>query len=366
MAVTFIFQFPIALYSGCLIGLQHQVGLNIINIVFAIFRYAGAAAVLILSKGNLIFFFWWQVAVTLVNVFVVRFYLWIFISTEVKVNFDMSEIKSVGGFALAMSGINILGLAINQVDKLIVSKLFSLEAFGYYTLAWTAASMVNRIAIPVFNAVYPKLTQLYAQKNETLIKEFYQKSSQTMAVFVIPISIFLTIFSKDILLLWLRNPDIVERVNHHAIQFFVAGMFAALFLMPYCMRLASGKTGIIVKANIILLACLIPAVIYFTNQFAQPALAWLLLNIAVLFFLNYFYLKDVLQKVLLEWFEYSVFLPIIFCSVFFLSCKFGLEQLHIDTNALKLILITFVGLLGFIGTGLLLPKTRQILLRMIP
>lgn len=365
MAIAFTFQFPIALYSGCLIGLQRQVGLNVTNILFSILRYGGAAVVVVVTKGDLEIFFVWQLAVAVLNVILLRHLLWRNIKPRRPLHFKITEIKSVWGFAIAMGGVNLLGLLLNQVDKLIISKLFTLEMFGYYTLAWTAASLISRIAIPVFNAVYPRMTQLYTQKDEKSLFEFYQSSAQTMALFIIPISIFLMTFSKEILSLWLRNPVTVDQVKDPASVLFLACMFSSLFLIPYGLRLSTGMTGTIIKANIISLVIFVPATIVLTLKYSQPAFAWLLLNAMAVLVVNYFYLRGILKKALTEWFVYALIIPCLFCVVYFQICKRLFGGLEIQSEGLVMLILFFIGAAGFIGTAFTLPKTRQSLIKML-
>src|SRR5262249_48790314 len=65
MAVALLIQFPIDFYSGCLIGLQKQIKLNVINSASATFRGIGAVSVLWLISPTVQTFFGWQCVISL-------------------------------------------------------------------------------------------------------------------------------------------------------------------------------------------------------------------------------------------------------------------------------------------------------------
>ena len=102
-----------------------------------------------------------------------------------------------------MSGISVSAIILTQLDKVILSKLLSLEMFGYYTLAGVASSVVPVMLVgPMFNALFPRFTSLVAMNDEPRSKLLYHQGSQLMAVLVLPVAAVLAFFSFDILLLW--------------------------------------------------------------------------------------------------------------------------------------------------------------------
>src|SRR5207249_8225559 len=68
MAVGLLVQFPVAFYNGCLIGLQRQVKLSVINSVSATLRAVGAVLVLWLVSPTIQSFFAWQCVLGFITV----------------------------------------------------------------------------------------------------------------------------------------------------------------------------------------------------------------------------------------------------------------------------------------------------------
>ena len=136
MGLVMALQMPIGFYSGGLMGLQKQVLLNVINISVSILRGAGAVLILWLVSPTIQAFFLGQIVISAINIFLLALFLWRRLPhTDNKAVFQKQLLKGVWKFAAGMSGISILAVILSQMDKIILSKMLSLEMFGYYMLA---------------------------------------------------------------------------------------------------------------------------------------------------------------------------------------------------------------------------------------
>src|SRR5262245_49621667 len=72
MSVGLLVQFPVAFYNGCLIGLQKQVTLSVINSICATVREIGAVLVLFFVSPTVQGFFAWQCVLGFVMVLWLR------------------------------------------------------------------------------------------------------------------------------------------------------------------------------------------------------------------------------------------------------------------------------------------------------
>jgi len=360
MAIALVFQFPVSLYSGCLMGLMHQVPLNVFNIVFSTLRYAGAALVVWLTDGSLYSFFLWQLFVAILNVFSLRVYLGSKLRTEEKASFQIKEVKSIAKFALSMSAINLLSLLLHQMDKIVLSKLLSLEQFGYYMLAWTVAGALYRISTPVYNAIYPRLTQLYSQKNEETLAIFYHKSCQLMALVIVPLSLFIAVFSYEVVGIWTRDLLVAEKVRWTVALLTLGSMVNGLIYVPYGLQLASGWTSLSLKLTLLSLAVFFPMVVYLATYWQDAALAWLLLNLMTASLGAFFMYKRILKNEKYAWLKNSIIAPILSSGVFFLLIKATkVTEMHLNIYV-NFCLLALVGFLGFLFTLLSMPETRKV------
>ena len=109
-----------------------------------------------------------------------------------------------------MSGISILAVILTQMDKVILSRILSLEMFGYYGLAWTVATSLAGLFTAVFTSIYPRLTQLVSINDQDELKRLYHESCQFVSVLILPAAIVIALFSKELLLLWTQSPTKTE------------------------------------------------------------------------------------------------------------------------------------------------------------
>lgn len=90
------------------------------------------------------------------------------------------------GFAAGAGGITLFGVILTQMDKVVLSKVLPLDAFGYYVLAATVAGGLQLFIRPVYTAVFPRLSALVASEGEVAIAHAYHWGSQLMATLVAP------------------------------------------------------------------------------------------------------------------------------------------------------------------------------------
>jgi len=314
MGCAMALQWPFSFYSGGLMGLQKQVLLNAINIVTATLRGAGAVLILWLLSPTIQAFFTWQIVISITNTLLAAFFLWGGLPHAAqKAVFQRQLIKGVWRFAAGMSGITVLAMILTQLDKIILSKMLSLEMFGYYTLAWVVAMSISRITGPVFSAVYPRFTELVALADADGLKQLYHKSCQFMSVLILPIAAVIALFSYEVLLLWTRSPVTAEKV-HLLVTILVCGTaLNGLMNIPYGLQLAHGWTRLAFYVNLMSVILLVPLIIYMTSRYGAVggASVWAILNTGyVLIAIQYMH-KRLLPGEKWRWYWQDVCTPLL-------------------------------------------------------
>lgn len=281
MGVLAALQWPLTFYQGGLLGLQKQVLLNGLNITVTTFRSGGAALVLWLLSPTITAFFAWQIVITAVQVILITLFLWRSLPPSNRApRFDLSLVRNVWRFAAGMSGITISALILTQLDKLVLSNLLSLKMFGYYTLAGVVGNSLLVVVSPVFNAIFPRFSALVAMNDKATLKELYHRSSQLMAVLILPMAAVATFFSYDLLLLWTGNTLTARNVAPIASILIVGTALNGLMNIPYALQLAHGWTRIGFYINVFLGIILIPAVFFMATHYNAigAALVWMAIN----------------------------------------------------------------------------------------
>lgn len=283
MSVSLAVQFTINFYIGGLTGLQKQLLLNIINIFCGTLRFVGGFFVLAYYSPTIKALLVWQALVVSLQAVLMAVTLKRSLPrTDREGSFQRNLLHKIWRFAVGMTGISVVSLILIQTDKVILSRMLSLDIFGYYTLAITISTMtIGTISGSFAHAVYPKLSQIVSTNDEDSIREFYHRNCQVLAVLIFPIAIVITFFSYDILQLWLRNDVIVA--NTYVLLSLVAigtGLNSLMWL-PYYLQLAHGWTKLAFYVNISAIILLIPLMligIYYYGA-VGGALFWGILNV---------------------------------------------------------------------------------------
>lgn len=281
MGLILAFQFPFALYSGGLIGLQRQVLLNAITIAMATLRGVGAVALLWLVSPTIRTFFVWQLIVTMAQTGLTAWFLWRSLPTvATRPRFRRAIIRGLWRFATGLMAISFFALLLTQGDKIILSRLLTLEKFGYYTLAAVIASSLYLVVAPIFTAVFPRFTQHVATGDDAALRTLYHQSCQLISVLLLPVALVIAFFAREILQVWTRNPTIVENA-HRIVSLLVIGTaLNGLMNVPYALQLANGWTRLAFYQNAIAVALLMPLLIWAANRYGGVGAAsiWIAVN----------------------------------------------------------------------------------------
>jgi O-antigen/teichoic acid export membrane protein len=193
-------------------------------------------------------------------------------------------VRNVWHFAVGMSGITLSTLLLHQLDRVILSGVLSLEAFGYYTLGSTVANSLIMIIGAVFNTTFPRLSELVVLGAEENIKRFYHLCSQLMATLIFPAAVMLFFFSYEILLLWTQNARTANTVAPIVSVLVVGTALYGVRYTPYTLQLARGWTHIPLYINVALIPLYLPAVFFVAVRLGAigAALMWVVLNIVYL------------------------------------------------------------------------------------
>ncbi|MHB1097285.1 MAG: oligosaccharide flippase family protein [Gemmatimonadaceae bacterium] len=278
-------QWPSSLYNGGLMGLQRQVLLNSINVGASIFRNVGAVWVLWMVSPTIQVFLVWQAVTSALITGVLALSLWQSLPRgEGPATFQKDLLASLWRFAAGMTSISVLAVILTQIDKIVLSRMLSLELFGYYTLASTVALSLTRLFTPVFYSIYPRFTQLVATENVDELLQLYHKSCQFLAVLILPAATILTFFSFEVMLLWTHSVATATNTNE-LVSILVCGTaINGLMNAPYALQLAYGWTRLSIFKNVVAVAFLVPLTIFLSSRYGAvgAASAWLILNLGYL------------------------------------------------------------------------------------
>ncbi len=245
-------RWPTAVYSGGLRGLDRQPLLNLIIGACATLRGLGAVAVLWLISPTVQAFFSYQIVVSTIETSCMSWAFWRSLPGRgTGATFALKHLKRVWRFSAGMTGISLVVLLLTQTDKIILSRMLSLELFGYYTLAWVVSTVLLQTIGPINSAVYPTLTRLVGQKDEKGLRELYHKSCQLEVALLVPAALVLILFGDTVLMVWSGNSEIVRNTGPIMNILAIGTCLNGFMHIPYFTQLAYGWTSLAFWQNVV-------------------------------------------------------------------------------------------------------------------
>lgn len=312
------------IYRGAIQGLQRQVWLNGAQSALATLRWAGVIGVLAWISPSIESFFLWQGLVSLLSVAVLarKTYHWLPYG-ERPARFDLAAIVRIRRFAGGMAATTLLALLLTQVDKLLLSKLVSLEDFGYYTLAASVAGALYFLVAPIATAVSPRLTELVAKSEHQVLIDTYHQASQWLAAVLIPVALVLAAFAEPLLYVWTGNVSLTQQAGPLLVLLALGTLCNGFMHVPYMTQLAHGWTGFAIRVNIVAVCFIVPAIIWAVPRFGAigAAWAWLVLNAGYVLIGMHFMHRKLLPGEKWRWYRDAVFKPLVIGSITVLALR---------------------------------------------
>ena len=348
-------------YRGAIQGLHRQVWLNGMQSLLATLRWAGAVGVVAWWGGGIAAFFWWQGLVSLLTVAILarQTYRWLPCG-ERSARFDLGAIIRIRRFAGGMVLTTLLALLLTQVDKILLSKLVSLEEFGYYTFAASAAGALHFLVAPIATAVLPRLTELAAKSEQQVLIDTYHRASQWLAAVLIPAAVVMAAFAEPLLYVWTGNITLAQQAAPLLTLLALGTLCNGIMYVPYMAQLAHDWTGFAVRVNIVAVSFIVPAVLWAVPRYGAigAAWAWVALNSGYLLIGVHFMHIRLLPGEKWRWYCHAVFAPLIVGTSTVLALK---KWVILPQNRIEMVVVLAgIGLLVMAAVIYSIPASRAI------
>ena len=208
MCIGVAAKLPIGFYHGILIGSGRLKLSSQIQIVFGTASSLGAVFLLIFVAPSILTFFTWQAFVSITHLICVRFQISYTSNERLSDLFSVSELQRLLPFSIPMAGVATTSLIFTQMDRVLLSKILSLDEFAVYAAAVLFASGLHIVVMPLFNSIYPKLIVHIERKRSSEALHIYITVSSILAGVLLPAAGFFAINANFFLLLWTNNQDL--------------------------------------------------------------------------------------------------------------------------------------------------------------
>jgi O-antigen/teichoic acid export membrane protein len=364
IAIYLALRWPVALYVGILTGMQRMDWLNAVKVAVTSIRLIGGVAVLLIWRSLPAFLIW-----TALNaVLEVMAYSYacrrIHPTMPIIPKIVWPAFKRVWRFSASMNALAILTVLIVQFDRLVISKLLTLEQLGIYSLAYSAASIVVAIISAFSTATLPWFSVAHSQGDISNLQRQYVTATRCLLFitgFVVSSFIF---FGNFLLAVWV-NPNIAT-LAHIPLGLLAVGFWAsAAVACAYQVSIATGFTRIALRVSSI------SAPLYFFLLYALviefgvngAAIAWVLLNI--------FYVVSIVPVVHSQILKLDMgesLVKIIFSLILMSILTFGVASFLLNVISTRSLIVEFLtyGCAGILylcsGFFLLGPDIRRVVI----
>lgn len=252
IAFQLLFQFANSLYVGIWQGLQLQVQANVRTGLFGTMKHAVAMAVLLWLSPSPVNYAaaFGIVAVTELVTSVV--------ATQRKGLMTRSSgpAIAVGPFireaAVLSMGI-LLGLAVSQMDRIVLSRSVPVDNFGVYVVVANLALAFLSLQAPLTRAFFPILVQDIKQSGHANPATLRRLLLGNTVVCILP-ALAMCIGADWVLRVWVHNEHFVQLGTTPLRLLLIAMCLNAIYSCFYQVIVAQGLAHVVVKIN---LACLV-------------------------------------------------------------------------------------------------------------
>jgi O-antigen/teichoic acid export membrane protein len=278
-ALIFAAQFPGSVYRSLLVGAQAQVTLNGIMLGGALARHAGGVIVVLLWP-TLPAYLVWHTSIALLETLMRGRLAWRTLNVKRnQVKWEIKELRPAWRLVASMSGATWLGALTVQMDKIVLSRMATIEQFGYYTVAATVAAGMLQLVYPLVQAVLPRAIQLRAEP-------IALRSLSINLVWLIGLlaalgALIFTTVGEWLLNIWLRNPEAVETIYPLLSVLLVGTGLNAFYNVGYINWIVHEKIHRVFQVNalaLVLSVALIPPLVAWQGTIGA-AFGWLSINL---------------------------------------------------------------------------------------
>jgi O-antigen/teichoic acid export membrane protein len=367
MGLVTALRFIQDIYVSSSVGLQRQVQQNMVAGISSTVRGLGAVALLAWVSPTIGAFFLWQGLVSVITVALFAGIVYRALPPAPRpARFSGPALMNIWRFATGIVAITFLALLLTQVDKILLSRLLTLEAFGYYALAGLVAGALYMMVGPISTAFYPRFTELATNGDEAALRRVYHQSAQMVTVLTGSAALMLMVFGERALRLWTGNPAMAQKVAPLMAVLALGTLFNTLMWIPYQMQLAHGWTSLTIKVNTVAVSLLVPAILLVVPAYGAIGAAWLwvLLNAGSMMIVIPLMHRRLLPSDKWRWYFQDVALPLAAATATTFLCRWAMPRDLGKLGEFSVLLIGSACIL--LSSALVAPLVRTPITQQIP
>lgn len=265
--IQFLFQFSNNAHTGYWNGTQMQGLANLRLCIFSTAKHIGALSLMYLWKPDPVSYGLSFAFFSFIEWFLNRKTIFKALGLDGLLRIPLLEFKKLlietGILAFAI----FVGMLISQVDRIVLSKMVSIESFGRYVIVASLGLAFMQLQNPLVRAFFPKLVTS-ADVNS---KRYYKAMTGLIFITCMVPCLLVALLAPNVLDFWLSDRNtIVEGVTSLRL-ILIAVAINAIYQIPYQRIILKGMGFIVLKINLIVLTVILPLIIFLTPRIGISA-----------------------------------------------------------------------------------------------
>lgn len=269
MGMTIPLRWIAGLYRGVVNGFERQVWLGGYNIAIATFRFVGVLAIFVTVGAAPEYFFAYQLGLAAIELSGLAMMTYGLVRREDSTHekFSWKPFMTNLSFSLTIAFTATVWLAIMQTDRLVLSKILTLSAYGMFSIAIVAAATVTALGAALGQAVLPRLTKFIAENNASAASSLYHNATQITCVIAAPVVAMLSFFAEPVLATWTGKAGIAHQAAPILCLYAIGNAVASLYAFPYYLQYAKGNLRLHLIGNAIQVLLLVPLIFFAAKRY---------------------------------------------------------------------------------------------------
>jgi len=287
MAMCVALRWMGGLYRGVVSGSERLVWLSGFNAVIATLRFVGVLGSMWVWGFTPIVFFWHQLAVAALEVFVLLAMCNRLLpngnSITEHIGWSFRPIQPLLRFSLTIAFTSSVWVLVTQTDKLILSGILPLAEYGYFTLAVLVAGGITIISGPISMAIMPRMARLHAEGNLDEVRRIYNHATQLVCVIAGSLAVTLIVCTESLLFAWTGSHAVTDAAAPILRLYAIGNGLLALGAFPYYLQYARGDLRYHLVGNLVLFVVLIPGIVLAAMKAGGLGAGWVWVGMNALY-----------------------------------------------------------------------------------
>ncbi|MEO8064321.1 MAG: oligosaccharide flippase family protein [Pseudomonadota bacterium] len=327
MAIAIGLQVPLGMYVGGMYGLDRQPTLNLAQFLLSVLRYGGAVVAMLLFGATAEVFFSWQLGFSALQTLTMRTLLWRNLPRGDRgARFSVEALRGTLHFTSRVAGTAVASLILNQLDRIVLSRLMPLTVLGSYQIGGQLGNATRLLSTLVESVVMPRMVVHATRGDNSGLRELYHESCQMVALITLPMAAAVVFFSEPLIALWIGDANIAAAAALPASLLTLGSALNALVRVPAGLTLAKGWAAFGLWESIISGILFVPLLIVLIQFYGAvgAASAWVILNAGYVLIDTPIIHKRMLPGEMKSWLAWSAITPVLIAFGLFGALRLAL------------------------------------------